>query len=205
MDYSQKTLAAFSATLAAIHEANPARADTAEIIASTLRGLFPRCEISFYPRATAADDRRGNPACGPVLSLVLGAGGAGRVVVVRRSRPFTDRERYLATQLQEHLSGVDRHRRRTGTRKHERASAPFRPLPELTGRENEVLRWVVAGKRNAEISSLVGAAPRTIGKHVENILRKLHVENRGAAVLLAIESADALRLKPAGSGREPWD
>jgi DNA-binding CsgD family transcriptional regulator len=51
----------------------------------------------------------------------------------------------------------------------------------LTKREAEVLSWIARGKGNYEIGVILGARPRTIGKHVERILAKLHVENRTAA------------------------
>ena len=57
----------------------------------------------------------------------------------------------------------------------------------LTGRECEVLFWVAQGKRDAEIAVVLGAATKTVGKHVENILAKLGVETRTAAVRVAGE------------------
>jgi DNA-binding NarL/FixJ family response regulator len=48
----------------------------------------------------------------------------------------------------------------------------------LTEREAEVLTWIARGKGNYEIGVILGARPRTIGKHVERILTKLNVENR---------------------------
>jgi DNA-binding CsgD family transcriptional regulator len=57
----------------------------------------------------------------------------------------------------------------------------------LTKRECEVLFWVAQGKRDAEIAVVLGAATKTVGKHVENILDKLGVETRTAAVRVAGE------------------
>jgi DNA-binding CsgD family transcriptional regulator len=57
----------------------------------------------------------------------------------------------------------------------------------LTRRESEVLHWISLGKTNPEIAIILGASQRTIQKHVERILKKLNVENRGAAALRAIE------------------
>jgi DNA-binding CsgD family transcriptional regulator len=58
----------------------------------------------------------------------------------------------------------------------------------LTRRECEVLRWIMEGKRNSEIAVILGAQPRTIGKHAENLFIKLGVETRAAA------AAEARRL-----------
>jgi len=53
----------------------------------------------------------------------------------------------------------------------------------LTAREREILAWLAQGKRDGEIASILGVAPATVSKHVENLLRKLHVETRAAADL----------------------
>lgn len=55
----------------------------------------------------------------------------------------------------------------------------------LTSRECEVLHWIAQGKRDTEIAAILAAAPKTVGKHIEHLLRKLHAENRGAAVSVA--------------------
>jgi DNA-binding response OmpR family regulator/DNA-binding CsgD family transcriptional regulator len=60
----------------------------------------------------------------------------------------------------------------------------------LTPREAEVLFWICEGKSNPEIGIILGSAARTVEKHVENILRKLGVPTRAAAVSAAL---DALR------------
>ena len=50
--------------------------------------------------------------------------------------------------------------------------------PYLTQRELEVVEWIVAGKRNHEIGKILECSPRTVQKHVQHILEKLHVETR---------------------------
>lgn len=57
----------------------------------------------------------------------------------------------------------------------------------LTPREAEILFWVSEGKTNPEIAVIVGAAVRTVEKHVERVLGKLAVENRGAAARRALD------------------
>jgi DNA-binding CsgD family transcriptional regulator len=61
-----------------------------------------------------------------------------------------------------------------------------RALPELTIRENDVLRWIAEGKSNPEIATILGLSVRTVYKHVENIFAKLGVENRSCAILRAL-------------------
>lgn len=55
----------------------------------------------------------------------------------------------------------------------------------VTPREAEVLFWLMRGKSNRDISDILGVAPRTIDKHLEQIYPKLGVENRAAAAVLA--------------------
>ena len=61
----------------------------------------------------------------------------------------------------------------------------------LTLREAEVLSWLKEGKTNWEIGAILGNAEKTVGKHLENIFRKLKVENRTAAVRVATENGFA--------------
>jgi DNA-binding NarL/FixJ family response regulator len=53
----------------------------------------------------------------------------------------------------------------------------------LTKREVEVVEWVAAGKRNAEIGKILGCSSRTVQKHVQHILEKLHLETRIAVCI----------------------
>lgn len=55
----------------------------------------------------------------------------------------------------------------------------------LTPAESEILYWLEMGKSNAEIGLIKGAAIGTVKKHLENIYRKLGVENRHAASTVA--------------------
>jgi DNA-binding CsgD family transcriptional regulator len=52
----------------------------------------------------------------------------------------------------------------------------------LTGRELEILHWVYEGKSNMEIGMILGISGLTVKNHVQNILRKLNVQNRTQAV-----------------------
>lgn len=57
----------------------------------------------------------------------------------------------------------------------------------LTERQNEVLFWLIEGKGNADIATILGMAPATVKKHLEHIFIKLGVENRTAAIMTALE------------------
>ena len=56
----------------------------------------------------------------------------------------------------------------------------------LTTREAEVLIWLVRGKSNRDIATILNLSPRTVDKHLEAVFRKLGVENRTSAVALAV-------------------
>lgn len=57
----------------------------------------------------------------------------------------------------------------------------------LTPRQSEVLYWIAQGKTNAETAIILGTSPRTVDKHVEQLLERLGVENRLAAAARAGE------------------
>lgn len=56
----------------------------------------------------------------------------------------------------------------------------------LTQREIHVLKLVAQGYSNQEISDKLSVSDRTVGKHVSNILEKLHLANRTQAALYAL-------------------
>jgi DNA-binding NarL/FixJ family response regulator len=67
-----------------------------------------------------------------------------------------------------------------------RVGLPETPAPlqafGLTPREAEILFWIVQGKTNPEIAIILTMKLVTVKKHVQNVLEKLGVENRTAAV-----------------------
>ncbi len=56
----------------------------------------------------------------------------------------------------------------------------------LTGREAEVLMWLARGKSNRDIAAILSVSPRTVDKHLEQVYSKIGVENRAAAVGVAV-------------------
>jgi transcriptional regulator EpsA len=52
----------------------------------------------------------------------------------------------------------------------------------LSKREIQVLHWVKNGKTNNEIGQILGISAPTVKNHVQNIMRKLNVNNRAQAV-----------------------
>jgi DNA-binding NarL/FixJ family response regulator len=58
---------------------------------------------------------------------------------------------------------------------------------KLTPRETEVLRLVVDGLTNKEISAKLGVELTTVKNHLKNILGKLHLRNRVQAATFALQ------------------
>jgi HD-GYP domain-containing protein (c-di-GMP phosphodiesterase class II)/DNA-binding CsgD family transcriptional regulator len=70
----------------------------------------------------------------------------------------------------------------------QRAAKPLSRWPaELTDREVEVLRLISRGRSNRQVAELLVISPKTVGRHVENLYRKLGVSSRAAAALFAME------------------
>lgn len=67
------------------------------------------------------------------------------------------------------------------------ATDAFKQQFAVTGREADVLLWIANGKTNREIGQILEMSPRTVNKHLEQIFRKLGVENRTSAAAAAIK------------------
>lgn len=65
------------------------------------------------------------------------------------------------------------------------ADAGDRPSASLTAREKEVLGLVAGGATNKEIAAVLGTSPSTVKNHLQNILAKLHLQNRVQATAYA--------------------
>jgi len=63
----------------------------------------------------------------------------------------------------------------------------------LTAREAEVLTWIAKGKTNHEIAIILDFSPRTANKHLEQIFRKLNVENRTTAAAISLRYLSQLK------------
>ena len=61
-------------------------------------------------------------------------------------------------------------------------SPTARAFPDLTPREREVLELLAAGCRNHEIARRLGMSEKTVRNHVSQVLAKLQVPDRTAAV-----------------------
>lgn len=64
----------------------------------------------------------------------------------------------------------------------------------ITPREADVFLWLAKGKTNREIAQILEMSPRTVNKHLEQLFKKLSVDNRTSAAGLALESLQKIRL-----------
>ena len=71
------------------------------------------------------------------------------------------------------------------------AALPFvssEPISPLTSREKEILTLVAKGESNADIAKKLFVREVTVKTHLNSIYKKLNVDNRVQAVLLAIQT-----------------
>lgn len=61
----------------------------------------------------------------------------------------------------------------------------------VSPREAQVLYWLIEGKSNADIGTILGVAEATVKKHLERVFLKLGVENRTAAIRAALDRISA--------------
>src|SRR5262249_7321769 len=99
-----------------------------------------------------------------------------------KDRDFTERDRLMLNLLRPHFDLARRNAERVTARR--AAKAETLDAFCLTPREREIALWMARGKTNFEISSILETRVRTVEKHIENILKKLGVENRTAAALI---------------------
>ncbi len=67
--------------------------------------------------------------------------------------------------------------------------------PNLTPRELDVLRLLVRGRSNKELSSDLGLSQSTVKHHIESIFAKLGVQDRTQATAVAVQRG-VVRLEP---------
>jgi len=65
-------------------------------------------------------------------------------------------------------------------------------LPELTGRENEILKLIADGLSNREIAFVLSISESTVENHIHNLYEKLGIARRTQAVALAYQTGVVL-------------
>lgn len=69
-----------------------------------------------------------------------------------------------------------------------RGAIPASVFPELTEREREILHLIAQGHNNSYIAGELTLSQKTVRNHVSNILNKLQVADRAAAIVRAREA-----------------
>jgi len=74
-------------------------------------------------------------------------------------------------------------------------------VPELTPREQEVLRLLVSGKSNKELATILGLSGDTVKTHLTHLFSKLGVSDRTQSVTIALKRG-LVRLEESMPGRK---
>jgi len=85
--------------------------------------------------------------------------------------PFSERDRLLLTLLRPHLIGI-----------RDQVEAQQTTIPVLTPRQLELMRRIAHGETNRQVARDLGLSEGTVRKHLENIYRRLDVNNRVEAL-----------------------
>lgn len=118
------------------------------------------------------------------IPLQLGGGDHNTYLVQRPDRDFTDQELDLARLLQPILTGLALH---LGLAPTGPDAAAQSSRHGLTLRETAILTLLSKGLTAESLARRLSISPRTVGKHLEHIYRKLDVRDRLMAVQMAYE------------------
>ncbi|MDM0045909.1 helix-turn-helix transcriptional regulator [Variovorax dokdonensis] len=151
-------------------------------------------------RVPDAGPRGGGVDRSVAVPLFAGQRTVVSVVLTRRGADFGPRDRERLELLRPHLAFLygraARSRQGAAHSGQAQANAPMDAAgPQwpagLTAREADVMRWLMAGKTDAEIGALLSISARTVQKHLEHVYIKLGVETRTAAVMRALGNGRA--------------
>ncbi|MCP3741863.1 response regulator [Rossellomorea sp. BNER] len=139
---------------------------------SEMKSLYPHIRVLIL---TENDSEKDFLAC-----LSVGADGyllkdMSIEQIISSIRTLTQGQPTLHPQLTQKLMNYHRHKE---NKEHEL----------LTCREKEVLEALVEGKTNKEIGQSLFISDNTVKIHLNNIFRKLNVQNRSQAIICAIRN-----------------
>ena len=142
-----------------------------------------RVDGSGYHRSLAAD------ALSPGDRILAAADVFAALTADRPHRPALGQDEAARTLEAEGTRGLD-----AGAVACVLAAAGRRPAPpargwpaDLTDREVEVLRLIARGASNRDVAERLVISAKTVGRHVENLYRKIGVSSRAAAAVFAME------------------
>jgi DNA-binding CsgD family transcriptional regulator len=135
------------------------------------------------------------------VSVTFGNGSSDVLILSRKGTDFSERESQCLAAFLPHLASAMRHQNQLGQcdiRHKEQITelaarhcmlSRLRGKYNLTPRENEIMWWLTRAKCDRDIGEICDVSQRTVQKHCENIYRKLGVDGRTAAVVLALDMA----------------
>ncbi|HVL25919.1 MAG TPA: response regulator transcription factor [Thermomicrobiales bacterium] len=119
------------------------------------------------------------------VAAALGAGAAGFILkdapgeeIVRATTTVAGGGSWLDPQIAGHV--LDAYRRTAGSRQRDNDA-----IGQLTPRERDVLRQVATGATNAEVAETLFISEATVKSHLGNLLAKLDLRDRAAAIVFA--------------------
>lgn len=103
------------------------------------------------------------------------------------TKPFTDEDflSAVSTAVEKSIVNFDANKEKKGI---------FEEMMTLTEREKEILKYIIAGYMNKEVSAFLGIAEQTVKIHRQHIMRKLSVDSVADLVRKA-EKADIVPQK----------
>lgn len=126
-----------------------------------------------------------------IVIPIHASNGIGGMTLNRGGRDYSDEDLFVASLLAPHVvTAYESHLllSEVAPKKAKKATLDYAKLRDLglTRRESEVMSWMVEGKRDSEIGTILNISVRTANVHVRNILTKLGVETRTTAVTRVI-------------------
>jgi DNA-binding NarL/FixJ family response regulator len=129
---------------------------------------------------------RQNLRYGLALPIALDASIVVALSFSRRDPDFTERDCQLLDAFAPHFRQAwERHEIPLHEHRQRNAQQRLQSLG-LTQRESEVLFWMIEGKLNREIATILGIQLSTVQEYVATILDKLGQENRHAATVFVL-------------------
>lgn len=136
------------------------------------------------------------------MPVLCGNGFHTALCFNRDKMDFSEKDRLILNLIGPHIMQAYKNAERYASKKDTLGS--FKQLFEdnncnllkslgLSFREAEIIYWVLQGKTNYEIAIILNIAPGTVKIHLEKIYRKLGVENRMAAAMIALEAFEKNR------------
>lgn len=186
MSYSRETITAFSDVLETLYAGETPDA-ALRMALPKLRTLFDSPQVVCEEVPTGVRPVDDTLKCAECASdrmrFVFSRTDSVLAITLRRDRLFSEDETQLGLLLQEHIARALRGESPEPDHGPPGDVDDFRRLRErgLTPRECEVVFWMAQGKRDAEIATIIGCAPKTVSKHAERVLAKFEAQTRLAA------------------------